>query len=85
MRPNTLHAVYTINNAVMKGGHFVATATMQDTLAGAINTLVLNQLITNTDHPAMNIAMQNIVKLCHQALVEGDLEQDGKHPPQPHY
>ena len=83
MRPNTLHAVYTICSAVMTGGHFIATSTMQDTLAGTINALVMNQLITNTDHPAAYLAIRNIVEMCHQALVKGDLEKDGKYRPLP--
>ncbi len=65
----------------MTGGHYIATSTMEDTLAGTINALVMNQVITNTDHPAAYLAIRNIVEMCHQALVKGDLEKDGKYAP----
>lgn len=77
MRPNTVHAVYTPTNCVVHGGHFFATSTMRDTLAATFHTLILNELITNTDHHPAYASIRRIIAMLHCMLVEGKEDEDG--------
>lgn len=77
MRPNTIHAVYTPQSSVVHGGHFFATSTMRDTLAATFHTSVLNELMTNTDHPPAYASLRRLIDLFHCALVEGKNDEDG--------
>ncbi|KAG6884428.1 hypothetical protein C0993_011207 [Termitomyces sp. T159_Od127] len=50
MRPNQPHAVCTPIHTVCRGGHYYATTTLRDTIAGIYHTTVAGSLLTNTDH-----------------------------------
>lgn len=70
MRPNTLHAVYTPENAVCRGGHFFATSTMQDTFSGIVHTFICELTITNSSYPESRYVLAEMINFYHTALVK---------------
>ena len=70
MRPNTLHAVYTPEHAVCRGGHYYATSTMQDTFSGLVHTLILELVATNAVYPESRVILAEMINFYHTALVK---------------
>lgn len=50
MRPDTHHAVITIENSIVAGEHFYACATLSRSVAGYVHTAMLDFSITNILH-----------------------------------
>ncbi|KAK0493732.1 hypothetical protein EDD18DRAFT_1356182 [Armillaria luteobubalina] len=50
MRPDTHHAVITLENSIIKGHHFYATATLTKSVAGWVHTCMLEYRIVNILH-----------------------------------
>ncbi|KAK0502191.1 hypothetical protein EDD18DRAFT_1346767 [Armillaria luteobubalina] len=50
MRPDTHHAVITLENSITKGHHFYATATLMKSVAGWVHTCMLEYRIVNILH-----------------------------------
>ncbi|KAF8174866.1 hypothetical protein BJ912DRAFT_1064510 [Pholiota molesta] len=73
MRPNTLHAVYTPEHAVCRGGHFYATSTMQDTFVGLVHAFICDKFITNTSHAPSRFILAEMINFYHTALVKNNL------------
>ena len=70
MRPNTLHAVYTPEHAVCRGGHYYGTSTMQDTCSGLVHTLILELVATNAVYPESRVILAEMINFYHTALVK---------------
>lgn len=70
MRPNTLHAVYTPEHAVCRGGHFYATSTIQDTFSAVVHTFVCELIITNATYPESRFILTEMISFYHTALVK---------------
>lgn len=70
MRPNTLHAVYSPDHAVCRGGHFYATSTIQDMFSGMVHCLVCNYVSTNSCYPESRFIMAEMINFYHMALVK---------------
>jgi hypothetical protein len=77
MRPNTLHAVYTPEHAVCRGGHFYATSTMQDTFVGLVHAFICDKFITNTSHAPSRFILAEMINFYHTALVKNNLRANG--------
>ena len=70
MRPNTLHAVYTPEHAVCRGGHFYATSTMQDTFCALVHTFACDLVATNATYPEARFIMTEMINFYHTILVK---------------
>ncbi|RXW12837.1 hypothetical protein EST38_g13015 [Candolleomyces aberdarensis] len=71
MRPGTVHAVFTPANAICRGGHFLATSTMPETLYGMIHCFFKGKMLTNIDHPTIQSRINAIVCYFYKALFLG--------------
>lgn len=78
MRPGTIHAVFTTEDAICRGGHFLATSTMSETLYGAIHCFFKGEFLTNIDHPTIQSRVNAIVCYFYKALALGTPDP-GKH------
>ena len=70
MRPNTLHAVYTPEHAVCRGGHFYATSTIQDTFSGLVHSFVCESFITNSAYPESRYLLIEMINFYHTVLIK---------------
>ncbi|KAJ2932051.1 hypothetical protein H1R20_g5050, partial [Candolleomyces eurysporus] len=61
MRPCAVHAAFTTADAICRGGHFLATSTMSQTLYGAIHSFFKGNVITNIDQPGIQSRVNAIV------------------------
>lgn len=77
MRPNTLHCVYTTNNAIVHGRHFYSPNVMTDTVYALIHSFVCPNLITNSTHPGSRLMLQRIIMYYSRAFVDDALKEDG--------
>jgi hypothetical protein len=68
MKPNTPHAVVTLNDAIVAGGHFNASSTMLDTALGTVHTLMC-QNITNAHHDLSRQLVSDILAFYHDGYV----------------
>jgi hypothetical protein len=57
MRPNTPHAVFTVEHSITTGGHFYSFSNLRDTISGIIHNCVINYVITNAEHPDARILL----------------------------
>jgi hypothetical protein len=70
MRPNTPHAVLTVDSAICHGGHFYAMATMEDTNNGFLNSFLGSTLLTNTQHTSdAQLLLRRMVAHYHRMIV----------------
>ena len=70
MRPNTLHAVYTPEPTVCRGGHFYATSTIQDTFSGLVHSYVCESFITNSTYAESRFILAEMINFYHTILVK---------------
>lgn len=78
MRPNTLHATYTIQDSLCRGGHFYATSTIRDTLVGLVHTFVCDKYITNASHPPSRFILAEMINFFHASIVKNFIAVDGQ-------
>jgi len=71
MKPNTPHAVFTIEHSIALGGHFYTFANLQDTIAIIFHCFALDNIITNTEHPETRILLFRMMEYVHKFYVEG--------------
>ncbi|RXW11431.1 hypothetical protein EST38_g14424 [Candolleomyces aberdarensis] len=79
MRPGTVHAAFTTADAICRGGHFLATSTMSQTLYGAIHSFFKGQVITNIDQPSIQSRVNAIICYFYKSMVLD--KPDLRHPP----
>ncbi|KAF6754402.1 hypothetical protein DFP72DRAFT_1170144 [Ephemerocybe angulata] len=77
MRSNTIHAVYTTENAICHGGHYLATTTLTDAIHGAVHSFFEGRIATNVDHPVFEQQMTSIAAYFYHHLVELNDRDDG--------
>jgi len=77
MRPNSPHAVFTIEHSICHGGHFYAMSCMTDTLFGMTHVFMADSYITNTYHTKSRLLLRRMVIFAYQGLVDQALEDDG--------
>ena len=83
MRPYTPTSIFTASHSLCHGGDFYAMSTIKDTLFGIIHTLVAPTFIPNNTHQSALPMIRRMVIFVYKALVERDLDQDGKSFPYP--
>ena len=76
MRPNTPYGVYNDTNAIYHGGHFIASATMKDTLSGIVDGFMSNSYAKDTCPQQTKHLIRRIVIFYHMALVRNMIEPD---------
>ncbi|KAH6914629.1 hypothetical protein BKA70DRAFT_1094063 [Coprinopsis sp. MPI-PUGE-AT-0042] len=69
MAPNTLHAVWTMENSICHGGHFYSIATMLTTVVGLIHAFIGEADLTNTGHLPSRLLLRRMVHFFHHIFV----------------
>ena len=77
MRPDSLHAVITIEHSICSGGHFFVMSCMTDTLIGMTHAFMADSYITNTYHTKSRLLLRRMVIFVYMGLVDQALEDDG--------
>ncbi|KAH6902505.1 hypothetical protein BKA70DRAFT_1026160, partial [Coprinopsis sp. MPI-PUGE-AT-0042] len=80
MAPNTLHAVWTMENAICHGGHFYSIATMLTTVVGLIHAFIGDADLTNTVHIPSRLLLRKMVHFFHHTFVVQD-DAESEHVP----
>jgi hypothetical protein len=75
MRPNTPHAVFTLDHSITHGSHFIATSTLRQTCYGIVHSFLLSSAITNTDNGVVWVILQRLMCYYHQAFTSGDWKE----------
>lgn len=70
MRPNTPHAVYTIEDSIAVGGHFFSFSTIQQTFFALVHAFVMDTLVTNTEHPDTRILLFRMLQYLYKFYVD---------------
>ena len=84
MRPNTPHAVFTPENCITYGSHFVATSTLRETCYGVVHSFISSSAITNADNNDVWNILQRLACYYHQIFTNGDWKEacfDASHIP----
>jgi hypothetical protein len=71
MRPNTPHAVFTVEHSIATGGHFYSFANMQDTLSALIHNCVIDYVITNAIHPEARFLLFRMLQYLYKFYISG--------------
>ncbi|KAH6871656.1 hypothetical protein BKA70DRAFT_1450930 [Coprinopsis sp. MPI-PUGE-AT-0042] len=69
MAPNTVHAVWTMENSICYGGHFYSVPTLLSTVVGLIHAFIGEDFLTNTQHVASRFLLRRMVHFFHHAFV----------------
>ncbi|KAH6869620.1 hypothetical protein BKA70DRAFT_1029423, partial [Coprinopsis sp. MPI-PUGE-AT-0042] len=69
MAPNTMHAVWTMENSICYGGHFYSVATLLPTVVGVIHAFIGEASLTNTDHFPSRLLLRRMVHFFHFAFI----------------
>ncbi|KAK0501881.1 hypothetical protein EDD18DRAFT_1347944 [Armillaria luteobubalina] len=77
MRPDTHHAVLTLENLIIKGHHIYATTTLAKSVMGWIHTCMLEYRIANVLHPELHELLLCI--MCHFYRVMTNNDDKGFH------
>ncbi|KAK0474126.1 hypothetical protein IW261DRAFT_1569190 [Armillaria novae-zelandiae] len=77
MRPDTHHAVLTLENSIVKGHHIYATTTLAKSVTGWIHTCMLEYRIANVLHPELHELLLHI--MCHFYRVMTNDDDKGFH------
>lgn len=72
MQPNTLYTAITLQDAVVTGGYYLFSYTLQDNLFGDIHTYILPSLLTEGKIPELSIFTCWMVQYFHNAFVLND-------------
>ncbi|KDR65552.1 hypothetical protein GALMADRAFT_148591 [Galerina marginata CBS 339.88] len=70
MGPDCPHWVYTPFHTICSGGHYIASATIQDTVIGLIHAFMLDNFISNTNHPPTRILLCRLASFYFEGLVK---------------
>jgi hypothetical protein len=70
MRPNTPHSVVTIEASICRGGHFLSTSAIRDTVFGYLNSFVGSSLVTNTEHTSdAQLQFRYLIRYYHSVYI----------------
>ncbi|KAK0438495.1 uncharacterized protein EV420DRAFT_1651420 [Desarmillaria tabescens] len=70
MCPDTHHAVLTLENCIVRGGHFYSTVTLSKTVSGWVHTCMLGYRIINVVHPELHQLL--LCMMCYFHTVIGE-------------
>ena len=71
MKPNTPHAVFTTDHSIAVGGHFYSFGDVQQTFFGVVHAFVMDNLVTNTEHPKTRVLLLRMLQYVYKFYVEG--------------
>jgi len=71
MRPNTPHAMFTVEHSIATGGHFYSFGNLQDTLLGIIHTCMIDRAITNRQQPTTRFLLFRMLQYVYKFYVHG--------------
>jgi len=71
MKPNTPHAVFTLEHSIFVGGHFFSFANIQQSFFGLVHAFVMDTLVTNTEHPGTRILLFRMLQYLYKFYVQG--------------
>lgn len=80
MRPNTPHAVHTVEHSICRGGHCYAASTMLASEISIIQTFAADDILTNTCHDAAGLLVRRVLSLFHDILVLGKGSKSAFYP-----
>lgn len=78
MKPNTPHAVFTMEHSIALGGHFLSFANLQETLFGIIHGFCIDNLVTNTEHPKTRVLLFRMLQYVYNFYVH-DANPESEH------
>ena len=78
MQPGVPHFVFGPEDTICYGGHFYATALMQNTLRSLLHSFVVGDKVTNITHLPSRSLLRRLVLLYHIGLVENRFQHTGK-------
>jgi hypothetical protein len=80
MRPNTPHAIFTVNHSIAKGGHFYSTSNLQDTVYGIVHCFMGNNISTGgAHHHQSRQLLMRMMQYFYKCFVTG-VDEDGEFP-----
>ncbi|KAH6869832.1 hypothetical protein BKA70DRAFT_1131554 [Coprinopsis sp. MPI-PUGE-AT-0042] len=77
MAPNTVHAVWTMENSICYGGHFYSVSTLLHTVVGLIHAFIGDDVLTNTQHVPSCFLLRRMVHFFHHAFVVQGVSPSG--------
>jgi hypothetical protein len=80
MKPNTPHAVFTLEHSIALGGHFYSFANLQDTISGIIHCFAVDSVITNAEHPETHVLLFRMMEYLYKFHVKGADPQSAPFP-----
>lgn len=88
LRPNTPHAIFSLENTVVEGGYFYATSTIQDTSYALIHHFLMPHIASplSPSHSKLSLLdcsrflLRQMVIFWATELMQPDLEDDGSYP-----
>ncbi|KAH6910439.1 hypothetical protein BKA70DRAFT_1424106 [Coprinopsis sp. MPI-PUGE-AT-0042] len=77
MAPNTVHAIWTMENSICYGGHFYSVSTLLHTVVGLIHAFIGDDVLTNTQHVPSRFLLRRMVHFFHHAFVVQGVSPSG--------
>jgi hypothetical protein len=71
MRPNTPHAVFTVEHSIVLRGHFYSFVNLQETVNAIIHCFAMDNLVTNTEHPNTRVLLFRMMQYLYKYYVQG--------------
>jgi hypothetical protein len=71
MKANTPHAVFTTEHSIAVGGHFYSFGDIQQTIFGLVHAFVMDNLVTNTEHPRTRVLLLRMLQYLYKFYVGG--------------
>lgn len=71
MKPNTPHAVFTMEHSIALGGHFYSFANLHDTVVGIIHCFAVDNIVTNAEHPETRVLLFRMMEYLVKFYLKG--------------
>jgi len=71
MKPNTPHAVFTVEHSIVLGGHFYSFSNLQETVNAIIHCFAIDNIVTNTEHPETRVLLFRMMQYLYKFFVQG--------------
>lgn len=71
MKPGVEHYVVTLQDSIVRGGHFYAYETLVETFHSKVEEAFCGQTITNTEHLDSDALLFRLVERAHSQLSKG--------------
>ncbi|TFK18404.1 hypothetical protein FA15DRAFT_709888 [Coprinopsis marcescibilis] len=79
MRPNTVHAVWTLEDSICIGRHFINKSSMVESLVNMVVCLTGGRYFTNIDHPEFRPLFHKVMLFHHEVHVVGMKTENKQH------